>query len=278
MLGASIAFSILDMQAKYLSQSLSVMQISWARYFAHLLVMMIFLWPRYGRKLLATKRPKVQFVRSILLLLCTFMFFTGVKYLPLADAVAISFASPLIATALSVPFLKEQVGLRRWIAVAIGFAGVLIIVRPGLGIVHWAAFVVLGVAFFFAVFQLITRSLAASDDSLVTLFYSALIGAVILTLVVPFYWTNPASWQEAAMLASLGLFGGFGHYLLIKAHEYAPVAVLSPLTYSSLIWGVILGYLVFNEFPDQMTIIGAGILIATGIYIVYREGIRHNQG
>jgi drug/metabolite transporter (DMT)-like permease len=274
MLAASLTFSVLDMQAKYLSQTQPVMQIAWARYFGHFVLMMIFLWPKYGRSLLKTENMGLQFVRSILLLLCTFMFFTAVSLMPLADAVAISFASPMIATALSVPLLKEQVGMRRWIAVLIGFGGVLIIVRPGSGIMNWAALLVLATAFFFALFQLITRMLANREDNLVTLFYSAIIGAVILTAIVPFYWLNPPGWQETVMLAGLGLFGGFGHYLLIKAHEYAPIAVLSPLSYSSLIWSVILGYIVFTDFPDFMTLIGAGILIATGVYIVYREGIR----
>ena len=278
MLIASVTFSVLDMQAKYLSQTYPVIQISWARYFGHFVLMMVFLWPKYGRTLLQNNRPVMQFVRSILLVLCTFMFFTAVSLMPLADAVAISFASPVIATALSVPLLKEKVGIRRWIAVAIGFAGVLIIVRPGAGVMNWASILALGTAFFFSLFQLMTRMLSKTENALTTLFFSAVIGAAVLTIVVPFYWVTPLGWQHAAMLAGLGLFGGFGHYLLIKAHEFAPVAVLSPLSYSSLIWGTIFGYFVFREFPDQWTLTGAAVLIATGIYIVYREGIRSRVG
>jgi drug/metabolite transporter (DMT)-like permease len=274
MLAASLTFSMLDMQAKYLTQTQSVVQISWARYFGHFVVMMVFLWPKYGHRLLVTKRPVMQFVRSILLLLCTFMFFTAVSLMPLADAVAISFASPMLATALSVPLLKEKVGARRWIAVLVGFIAVLIIIRPGSGVMSWAALLVIGVAFFFSLFQLMTRMMAHTEDPKVTLFFSAVVGAVALTCVVPFYWVQPPSWKETMMLAGLGLFGGLGHYLLIKAYQYAPVAVLSPLSYSSLIWATTFGYFVFNDFPDQWTLVGATVLIATGIYILYREGIR----
>ena len=277
MLAASLMFSLLDLQAKYLAQSQPVMQIAWARYFGHFVLMMVFLWPRHGRTLLRTGRPVLQIVRSLLLLLCTVLFFLALKFLPLADAVAVSFVSPVIATALSVPFLRENVGMHRWTAVAVGLIGALIIVRPGLGVMHWAVFLALGTAFFFAVFQLTTRMLSTTDDALVTLYYSALIGAVILSVIVPFYWAPTPGLRETVMLAGLGLFAGFGHYLLIKSFEYAPLSVLAPLNYSSLLWGALLGYLVFRDFPDAFTLLGAGVLIATGIYIVYREGLKENQ-
>ncbi len=271
MLAATVMFSLLDFLAKYLSQDHQTIQVAWARYFGHFAIMMLFLWPRRGKALLQTKRFGLQIIRSLLLLLCTVLFFAALAYMPLADAVAISFVTPLIATALSVPFLKERVGWRRWTAIAIGFVGALIIVRPGLGVMHWAAFLVLGVSFFFAIFQLQTKILAATDDSMVTLFYSALVGAAILSFIVPWYWTTPDSWAEILMFMGVGVFGGIGHYFLIKAHEFAPVSILSPLTYASLIWGAILGYLVFRHFPDAATLTGAAILVATGVYIVLRE-------
>ena len=272
---AMFMFGVLDVQAKYLSQFQDPIQVAWARYFGHFALMALVLWPRLGRRLLATRRPGLQLVRSLLLMLCTILFFTAIAHMPLADAVAISFVVPMIVTALSVPLLGEAVGLRRWMAVLVGFAGVLIILRPGLGVMHWAASLVLAMAVSFAFFQIITRKLASEgEDSLATLFYSALIGAAGLSLALPFVWQPVAGWWPALLMASLGFWAGIGHYCLIKAHEMAPVSVLSPLFYMSLIWGALFGYLIFGDVVDGTTLAGALVLIATGLYIVYREGLR----
>lgn len=277
MLAAIGMFSTLDLCAKYLGQRLPVLEVAWARYFGHFAIMAVFLLPRRGLGLLRTGRPALQITRSLLLLGCTVGFFLAISYMPLADAAAIGFISPLAVTALSVPLLREPVGIRRWSAVAIGFIGALIIVRPGLGVVHWAAFVVLAVAFAYALYQITTRMLAATDDPLTTLFYSALVGAALLTLAVPFVWQTPAEPLEIALMVAVGAIGGFGHYLLIRAHGLTPVAVLAPLTYTSLLWNTAYGYAFFGDLPDQWTVTGAAILIATGLYVLYREGVRRKE-
>lgn len=277
MLAAIGLFSSLDLCAKYLSQTLPVLEVSWARYFGHFAIMVVFLAPKHGMGLLRTNRPMLQLVRSLLLLGCTVGFFLAISYIPLADAAAIGFVSPLIVTALSVPLLGEAVGPRRWTAVAIGFVGALIIVRPGLGVVHWASFVVLAVAASYALYQITTRMLASTDAPLTTLFYSAFVGALILTCVVPFVWVTPTALLEIAAMLGIGLIGGLGHYLLIRAHGLAPVAVLAPLTYTSLLWNTAYGYAVFGDLPDGWTVAGAAVLIATGLYVLYREGIRRKE-
>jgi drug/metabolite transporter (DMT)-like permease len=274
---AILMFGCLDAQAKWLTQSLPAVQVAWARYFGHFLVMTLLFWPRRGASLLVTRRLPMQLFRSLLLVACTLLFFTAISYMPLADAIAISFVSPLLVTALSVPLLKENVGVRRWSAVGIGFVGMLIILRPGLGVVHWAAGLILLMSLSYALFQITTRLLARTEDAIVTLYYSAVVGVVLLSIAVPFFWVDPTRWYEAAMLAGLGFFGGLGHYFLIKAHDLAPVALLSPMTYGSLLTGTLFGYLVFGQFPDGWTLLGAGILVATGAYIIYRETVRRRE-
>lgn len=270
---AMFILSVMDLLAKYLSQSVPVPQIVWARYFFQFVIMAAIFWPRRRWNLVRTKKPGLQIVRSILLVACTYIFFVAIQYMPLAEAVAISFVSPLMVTALSVPLLSEKVGMRRWTAVAIGFVGAMVIVRPGFGVVHWAAWMLLVLALFYALYQILTRMLSDSDDPMTTLFISAVVGAVLASLVVPFFWQAGVSVELWSLLAALGVLGGLGHYTLIKSFEYAPVAVLAPLSYTALLWNTIFGYWFFGDLPDRWTLIGAAILIATGIYIIYREGV-----
>jgi drug/metabolite transporter (DMT)-like permease len=262
-------FVLMDTMAKYLMRDYPVPQVVWGRYAFHLAAMVVVLAPR--RKLsLRTNRLGLQLFRSMVLLLATVLFFTGLSYLPLADASALIYVSPLLVTALSVPILREHVGPRRWVAVIVGFVGVLVIVRPGAGVMHPATFLVLGTALCFAAYQISTRALSATEKTLTTLFYTALLGAVGTTLALPFFWTppSPAAW---ALMAGTGLMGAFGHFLLIKAHERAPVSVLAPYVYTQLIWATIFGYLVFADFPDAWTIVGAGIITGAGLFVFYRE-------
>ena len=269
-----LLLSLMDLLAKYLGQDLPVAQTAWARYFFQFIIKMAFFWPRRGLGLIRTTRPGLQLFRSLLLVLCTVIFFTAINYMSLADAVAISFVSPLMVTALSVPLLGEAVGGRRWSAVAIGFIGAMIIIRPGMGVMHWAAWLLLGLALAFALYQITTRMLSQTDDPMATLFISAVVGAIITSLVVPFYWQSPAGIGIWILLALMGIMGGLGHYILIRSFEFAPVAVLAPLSYTALLWNTLFGFLVFGDLPDRWTLIGAAILIATGIYILYREGVQ----
>jgi drug/metabolite transporter (DMT)-like permease len=273
-IGATFLFSVMDLQAKYLGQTLSVTQIVWARYFTLFVIMIVMFWPKRGLGLIRTKHLGLQIIRSLLLLYCTVAFFLAIQYMPLADAVAISFLSPLLVTALSVPLLGEAVGRHRWSAVLFGFLGAMIIVRPGLGVMHWAAWLLVSVSFGYALYQITTRMIAGKDDAVTSLFFTAVIGAGLASLAVPFFWQAPPEPQHWLMLASLGVIGGLGHYALIKAFEYSPVAVLAPLSYTALPWNTAFGYAVFGDLPDLWTLGGAAILIATGVYVLYREGIR----
>ena len=273
-MGAIVLFCLMDLQAKYLGQTLHVTQIVWARYFGLFIILMVLFAPRRGLGLVRSKRPVLQWIRSLLLLFCTVSFFLAIQFMPLADAVSISFLSPLLVTALSVPLLGEVVGKHRWGAVFVGFLGAMIIIRPGMGVMHWAAWLLLAVAFGYALYQITTRIVASQDDAIMSLFYTAFVGAGLVTAIVPFFWRNPVETEHWLMLGALGAIGGLSHYMLIKAFEFAPVAVLAPISYTSLPWNTLFGYWVFGDLPDRWTVIGASILITTGIYILYREGVQ----
>ena len=273
-MGAIVLFCLMDLQAKYLGQTLHVTQIVWARYFGLFIILMVLFAPRRGLGLVRSKRPVLQWIRSLLLLFCTVAFFLAIQFMPLADAVSISFLSPLLVTALSVPLLGEVVGKHRWGAVFVGFLGAMIIIRPGMGVMHWAAWLLLAVAFGYALYQITTRIVASQDDAIMSLFYTAFVGAGLVTAIVPFFWRNPVETEHWLMLGALGGIGGLSHYMLIKAFEFAPVAVLAPISYTSLPWNTLFGYWVFGDLPDRWTVIGASILITTGIYILYREGVQ----
>jgi drug/metabolite transporter (DMT)-like permease len=272
MLAATSMFVGLDTVAKYLAQTYPVPQVLWARYIFHMVFIVLFL----GRRLpltLRTTRLGLQLLRSVFLLTATGFFFTAISVVPLADATAIMFVAPILVTALSMPLLREYVGPRRWASVFIGFLGALIIIRPGTEAMDPAALFALGAAGAYGFYQIATRRLSGSDTAYTTLFYSGSVGALATSLVVPFFWVppSPADW---VIMASLGLFGGLGHFALIKALEAAPVATVTPFNYASLLWATLLGFMVFGDLPDIWTALGAAIIAGSGLYIVYRERLR----
>ena len=263
-------FSIGDAAVKFLTTEYEIVQIVWARYMFHALLFLA-IFSRIGlKRQITTVRPWLQFGRSILLLLATIFFFTAVRYLSLAEATSITFVSPLLVTAFSIPLLGERVRFRRWIAIMVGFVGVLIIVRPGLGVMHWAAILPLGTAVCYAFYQILTRIAARTEDSRTSLFWTSAVGAILTSAVVPFAWTVPSPFAWVLMIGT-GLIFGFGHFLLIKGFEVAPASSLAPFMYTGLIWVTIIGYLLFGDFPDQFTILGGLIVIASGLYVWHRE-------
>ena len=267
-----LLFGIKDVQVKYLTQTLPIFQIAWAQFLGYFLFVTLIFWPKRRWNILSSSRVGLQIFRAALLVACLLLFFTALRFMPLADAVAISFVYPLLVTALSVPLLKEKVGLRRWLAVGVGLAGAVIIIRPGMGVMHWAAFLALGAGFSNALFSITTRMLSSTDDSGTTLFYPALIGAAMLSPIALFQLEQPVSLLEFVSLLSLGLLSGVAHYGVVKAHELAPPAVLAPVSYSELLWSTLFGFLIFGDFPDQWTLLGAGVVVASGLYIFHREG------
>jgi drug/metabolite transporter (DMT)-like permease len=268
---ATAVLATMDATAKHLSQTLPIEQLAWSRYFGQSAAMALIFAPKRGLALLATRRPWLHLGRSALMLACTLLFFTAISVMPLADAVAISFLSPLLVVALAALLLRERVGVRRWSAVAVGLVGALIIVRPGAGIAHWGALLVLAMCVAYALYLIATRLVATTEDALTSLFYSGLIGALALSLWAPFVWRWPARPLDAALFLLLGLYGGVGNYLVIRAYRYAQASTLAPLNYLSLLWATSYGWLIFDEFPDAPTLAGAALVAGAGVYVVARE-------
>ena len=255
---------------KTLARDYDVMQIVWARYVFHALVFLV-VFSRGGIwSQMATRRPFLHLARSVTLLAGTVTFFTALKFLPLAEAVSINFVAPLLVTALSIPFLSEQVGIRRWTAIVVGFAGVLVIIRPGFGIVHWAAVLPLITAVCYAGYQIMTRIAGRTEDTKTSLFWTSAVGVVVMSFVVPFVWSSPDTRGWVLMIATGCLFG-LGHYLLIRAFEIAQVSTLSPFLYTQLVWAVVFSVFLFGEFPDRFSIAGAAVVIGSGLYVWHRE-------
>lgn len=264
----------MNVAAKYLGDDYPVTQILWARYAGHLVFMALMFLPRHGLGVFRASRPGVHIVRSLLMFVSTAMFFTALRYIEVPTASAINFTAPLIVTALAAPLLGEVIGVRRWAAVAVGFAGALIIIRPAGGDTHWAMLLVLGTAASYAVYQIVTRKFSAADSPATSTLYIAMAGAVLASFAVPFVWVTPTSLLDAALFCLLGAIGGIGHYFVIRAFQLGEASVLSPFNYGQLIMATILSWFVFGTFPDSWTFVGAGVIVASGLYITYRESRR----
>jgi drug/metabolite transporter (DMT)-like permease len=273
---ATTMFVANDSLVKWLTHDHPVPQLVWARYFFHFLLMLLLFRPSRPLALLRTRRPTLQVFRALLLLLSTGLFFTAVSYIPIADASAIGLVGPLIATLLAVPLLGEPIGIRRVAACLVGFVGALVILRPGLGVMHWAAVLPLLSAAVYAVFQIATRSLGPTEAPETTLFYTAIVGAAASSIVVPFFWqpVEPARWLP---LIVIGAVGGAGHYLVIRAYRLARVGVLAPFGYFNLVAATLIGWLAFGDLPDRWTVFGALILTGSGLYVLYRETVRRRE-
>jgi drug/metabolite transporter (DMT)-like permease len=267
-------FALLDATAKYLAKFYPVAGIVWARYFFQALAMLVVLGPRLGLGLVRTKRPGLQIARGTVLVGASLTFFTALALMPLAEGSAISFTAPLLLMAMSVPLLRERVDGPAWIAVWLGFSGVLLIIRPGTGVFTWVALLPLVTAFCNAFYQILTRKLSGTDNTLTTLFYGGLVGAVIMSTLLPFYWTTPQSLFHAFLYVMLGVLAGIGHYLLIKAFEYAPASTLAPFIYVQVVAVLVLGYLVFDSFPDGWSLAGMAIIVASGAFVATRQARR----
>jgi drug/metabolite transporter (DMT)-like permease len=276
-IAAGFGFTVMDATAKYLSQRLPLIEVAWGRYLFHAATLPFLLARNGGFATLRSRRLGLQLWRSVFLLGSTVLFWLALRYIPLADATAVSFVGPLMLTALSVPFLGEKVGPRRWAAVGVGFLGALVIIRPGLGMAQPASLIPLSSAAAFAGYALCTRILSRSDHWTTTLVWSASVGLVLLSAAVPFVWQMPdlAGWIG---LIFLGLIGSFAHLLLILAYARAPASTLAPLSYLQLIWSTAIGFLLFASFPDAWTLAGGAVVAASGLYVIHRERLRRQEG
>ena len=270
MIFMTVCFSSLDASAKYISSELPLFMVLWGRYVFHFLFVTLFFLRGAPRDIIYTQRLRLQIFRSILIFGAGVTFWRALMFLPLADCVVIAFVSPLLVTALSVPFLGERVGIHRWGAVIFGLFGVMFVIRPGMRIVHWASILPLIAALFYANFQITTRILGRIDDALTSLFYTSVGGLILSSIAVLFVWVSP-SLEQWLILVWLGFLGVAGHYFMIKAFELAPVSLLVPFDYTALIWATLLGFVLFGDLPDAWTIMGAIIIISSGLYIIKRE-------
>ena len=253
--------------AKLMSQGYASEQVVWARTVSHLVFVLALFVPKAGWGLLRTRRPGVQFMRSCMLIMSTFLFFSAIKFVPIAKAASISFTAPLIVVLLSGPMLGEKVTLARIAAVVVGFVGVLVVIRPGFEVFQWASLLIVGSATCYAVYQVLTRRVAGFDQPETSVVYSVLVGSVLMSLVVPFSWTTPDSITDVLLLGSLGVFGGLGHYCVARAMTYAPANFVSPFQYWQMIGSVAIGYLLFAEIPDAFVWLGAALIIGAGLYV-----------
>lgn len=259
----------MDTIAKWLSDRMNPLFITWARYASQMLILLLIFGPGIVR-LMRAQHLKLQLLRSVLMLGATLFFFSGLAVVDLHAAMAIIFVSPLFVVALAGPVLGEKVGPRRWIAVGVGMIGMLLVVRPGTDTFSWGALLILGAALCYGSQQLATRHVATGDSASTTLVFTALIGAIVMSFAAPFVWVTP-DWTEAIALVGLGVIATLGHWMLIKALALAPASVLAPLDYTALIWGTLAGMLVFNEVLHPLTVVGAVIIAAAGLFVYWRE-------
>jgi drug/metabolite transporter (DMT)-like permease len=271
MCGAVGLFACLDAMAKYLGGHMDPLQVTAMRYLSAFVLALIFSNPLTRPGMLKTKRPGLQIVRGLMMLMTTVFNFLAFRYLQLDEALAILFSTPFLVAILAGPILGEWIGWRRWSAIGVGFFGVLVVIRPGLGGIQWAALLSVAAAVFYAAYAIATRLAMRDDSSETTLFYANLVGVVIILPVLPFVWATPPAGFDLFLLVALGAFGSAGHFLLILAHDRAPASVLSPFIYTQLIWAVTFGYLVFNNVPNHWTLTGAAIVVGSGLYLLYRE-------
>jgi len=271
MMGAVASFSCIDTSLKYLNHHMPVLQVVWARYTFAFLIALIVSNPITRPGLMHTTRPILQIFRSVTLIASTVLNVVALLYLQLDQTVSIMFSLPLVIALLAGPILGEWIGVQRWIAISVGFLGVVVVMRPGLGGIHPAAILTVIGVLCYAVYSITTRILARTDATDTTLFYSNVVGCVGTTVLLPFVWTTPDSFVVVVVMVLAGFFGSFGHYLMIAAHRLAPAPILAPFVYTQIVWMAALGFLVFGDVPNKWTLVGAAIVIASGLYLLLRE-------
>jgi drug/metabolite transporter (DMT)-like permease len=268
---AGLCLASLDATAKFLVREHPVLLVVWARYAGQMAVVTPYAWHRAGHGFWRTTRLPAQLVRSLYLVIATGCFFTGLRYLPLAEASAITFMAPLFVVALSLPMLGERPTRPRIVASLAGFAGILLLVRPGAPALHPAAVLLVGAALANALYQLATRKLR-DENPQTMLFYSALVGTLLVTAALPFALeASPVSWRDGGLLVLSGVLAGVGHGLLIAAFGRAPAALLAPFTYLQIGWAVVYGILVFGQHPDGWSAVGIGIVVGSGVLLALWE-------
>ncbi|MBN8630285.1 MAG: DMT family transporter [Rhodobacterales bacterium] len=278
MLVAMAILPFIDVIAKKLGQAgMPILIVVWARALFGGLMTLPFALKAEGWQAFRPQRPLHHLARAVLLFAATFLFFNALKYLPIADAMAIFFVNPLVVVILSALVLREHVGPRRWAAVAVGFVGTLIIIRPGMVEMNPGTLYALGAGVSLGSYFVMTRHIAGAADAMVLTFQTSAIGAVLMTLALPFVWQGPDP-EQWAMLAGLGIIATLGHVLITKAYEHGEASLLAPLAFTEIIMATVFGWWFFGDLPDRWTVLGVAILIASAIYISVRERRAQGQG
>lgn len=266
-----VLFPLMSATGKLLGAGYPSVQIAWARAFGHVVFMLVAFLPHHGPALLRTRRPRLQLLRSAVLFTSNLCFFTAIAFVPVADAAAVSLTAPLVVALLAWPMLGERTTPARLAASVAGFAGVLVVIRPGGAVFHWASLLLLGSATAYGIYQLLTRRVAGDDGPATSAIYSSVVGAFGTLLVVPFVWKAPAGPADAALFLALGTLGALGHYCVARALTYAPANQVSPFQYIQLLGAVAVGYLIFGHLPDGPTWFGAAIIAGSGLYLAWSQ-------
>jgi drug/metabolite transporter (DMT)-like permease len=275
-LASTVFLGISDVTSKYLSATLPSIEIAWIRFLVFALIMVPAMLPGSPLFALRTGRPGLQVMRGVAMLGSSLFFISGLRFLPIAEASATGFVSPLFVTALSIVFLGESVGVRRWLATAVGLIGVLIILRPGSSSFHPAVFFPLVSALCWGSMLIMTRMMSGREAAITTMTYSSIVGFGILSALVPLVWVAP-SWHDILFGILIGAASTVGQWIVVLAFRYADASVLAPFSYTQLLWVGILGFLIFGEVPDIWTVTGAVFIVASGLYTAHRERIRRSQ-
>jgi drug/metabolite transporter (DMT)-like permease len=275
-LAATLIFAFSDACAKLIVGDLFPVEVNWIRSVVSGVATFAFIVGRKGKQVLVTAHPWQQLGRGFAVFLSSILFMTGLVHLPLADNSAINYVWPIMVTVLSVIFLKEKIGIRRILATLVGFAAMLIMIRPGSASFQPAAIFPLGAALLWAMCTVMTRGMTTDEAPETTIVWSALVSLVASSVLVPFVWITPTPWQMGIGLV-IGLGSAIGHAMVIYAFSLTPASTLAPYTYVQLIWAVIFGFLMFGSIPDLWMIVGGVIIAASGIYTAHRERIRHQE-
>lgn len=272
MLCAFALFVVMDTSAKWLVVgAIPALQVAFMRFAVHLAWVIVVYWPKQGVALLRSRTPRVQLLRGVMLLSATTFNFTALKFLPLPVTISIFFTGPILVCVLSIPILGERVGLRRFAAVGVGFLGVLVIVQPWSESFDWPVLYSLGAALSAAMYFVLSRKIRGADGNGTSQFYVGLVGSCALFPFAAHYWVWPEQAMQWFLLLLIGSFGVLGHSFATRAHEFAEASVLAPTVYSQIVFVSVASWLVFGSVPSASTLLGASIIIASGLYIWWRE-------
>jgi len=268
---ATFCFAILDACAKWLVQTLPVVEVVWLRFVTHVLLMVLLLAPAHGRALVRMHSPRLHLLRAAMLASMTGLNFWALQYLQLAETGAIQFSVPMLIALLSAWWLHEKLDLRRWVAIVGGFAGVLLVIRPGSQAFHPAILLCVGNALLYAAFNLLTRRMVATESPQAMQLLSAVGAALVLAPPALLNWQAPPDTLHWGLIVLCGLMGGLGHLAVALAHRYASAAVLGPFLYQQILYMALWGWLVFSQVPDAFVVAGALVVVASGLYLLWLE-------